>query len=72
MLFVARKKSWLIKNHEARIDIVDRVLDCQNQHSRRNSLYMLIHGIGKESQENSHAVVYHRKGYGQGNVTSRY
>ena len=45
----------IINSLNVRIDKADRVLDRQEQYSRRNCL--LIHGIDEENQENTDEVV---------------
>ena len=57
-----REKEWeiaelksTINSLNVRLDKADRALDCQEQYSRRNCL--LIHGTGKENQENTDEVV---------------
>ena len=47
----------IINSLNVRIDKADRVLDRQEQYSRRNCL--LIHGIDEENQENTDEVVIH-------------
>ena len=51
---IAELKS-IINSLNVRIDKADRVLDLQEQYSRRNCL--LIHGIDEENQENPDEVV---------------
>ena len=51
---IAELKS-IINSLNVRIDKADRVLDRQEQYSRRNCL--LIHGIDEENQENTDEVV---------------
>ena len=53
---IAELKS-IINSLNVRIDKADRVLDRQEQYSRRNCL--LIHGIDEENQENTDEVVIH-------------
>ena len=53
---IAELKS-AINSLNVRLDKDDRVLDLQEQYSRRNCL--LIHGIDEENQENTDEVVIH-------------
>ena len=53
---IAELKS-AINSLNVRLDKDDRVLDLQEQYSRRNCL--LIHGIDEENQENTNEVVIH-------------